>query len=79
MAHRLLLQDTGLLTGLGNTIANLPGVISPLLAEFIVRKTGSWLPFFVSSAVFEVLACGFFCSSCKLEPARATLEGSRPR
>lgn len=69
-------DDSGMLTGVGNSIANLPGVISPILAELIVRKTGLWLPFFVSSAAVEVVACIFFCSSCKVEPARSTLESS---
>ena len=67
-------KDTGLLTGVGNTLANLPGVVSPLFAELVVRRYGSWRPFFFTSAIFEVLCCWFFASSVAMRSAREQLE-----
>ena len=67
-------KDTGLLTGVGNTLANLPGVVSPLFAELVVRRYGSWRPFFFTSAIFEVLCCWFFASSVSMRSGREQLE-----
>jgi hypothetical protein len=63
-----------MVTGFSNTLANLPGVLSPLLAVAIVRRTGSWVPYFVSSAAVELLAGACFSRSCTLTPVRELLD-----
>jgi ACS family sodium-dependent inorganic phosphate cotransporter len=65
--------DIGMVAGLGNTLANLPGVTSPLLAVAMLRRWGSWLPFFVSAAVFEMLCGAWLACVCTTTPARELL------
>ena len=79
--------DTGMLTGAGNTLANLPGIIGPLIAVRMVGGGmragggrgggGSWAWYFASGAVLE-LACGlWFSCTVAMTPARDALTGRR--
>eukprot|EP01046_Picozoa_sp_COSAG06_P073570 COSAG06_NODE_22066_length_735_cov_0.825472_1_plen_53_part_10 len=36
--------DTGVVSAVGNTLANVPGMVGPVVAVWLLRKTGSWLP-----------------------------------
>ena len=54
-------------------MGNVPAALSPAVGIWMVRKTGSWVPFFGGIAVFNLLACLSFGKYASLTEARDLL------
>lgn len=65
--------DTGVVSAVGNTLANVPGMIGPVIAVAVKNKTGSFLPYFGVTAALHVLAGLFFQACGTTESARDIL------
>ena len=70
-------EDVAVLMSTGNTVANLTGILIPLVATmFRNRLGGGWvLPFFGAVAVFHMVCAGIFCKISKVDSARSLRTG----
>jgi len=68
--------DTGVVSAVGNTLANAPGMVGPIIAVWAVRQMSeraSWMPLFVGTAVIQLVAGAFFQLCGSITPAREEL------
>lgn len=68
--------DTGVVSAVGNTLANVPGMLGPIVAVWAVKEMSdraSWMPFFVATAGIQVVAGAFFQLCASIRPARDML------
>lgn len=63
-------EDTALLNGVGNTIANLPSFVVPYLTLALRRRfDGSFMPICALGAALKIAAGLAFCCCASVEPA----------
>ena len=68
--------DTGVVSAVGNTLANAPGMVGPIIAVWAVRQMSeraSWMPLFVGTAAIQLVAGAFFQLFGSITPAREEL------
>ena len=65
--------DTGVVSAVGNTLANVPGMVGPMIAVWLLRTTGSWMPLFTGTAVCQLCAAALFHVCATTESARDVL------
>jgi ACS family sodium-dependent inorganic phosphate cotransporter len=68
--------DTGVVSAVGNTLANVPGMLGPIVAVWAVKDMGnraSWMPLFAATAGIQAVAAAFFQLCASTRPARDTL------
>ena len=65
-------KDLGLVMSIGNTIANLPGVIVPAAGAWCRYRYGSFAPLFAGVASLHLLAALVFRLAKNDETARST-------
>ena len=65
--------DTGVVSAVGNTLANVPGMVGPVVAVWLLKKTGSWMPLFTATAGIQVVAGLLFQMCGTTESARDIL------
>lgn len=53
-------KDVGMLMSIGNTVANLPGVIVPVAGAWFRQRYGSFAPLFGAVAVLHLLSAAAF-------------------
>lgn len=70
-------KDTAMINAVGNTVANLPGIIAPGLGLFLLQRTGSWQPLFWVTAVLQFLTGLAFGRLASLSDARTLLASKR--
>ena len=81
--HQLIRQDSPIVDGVAaggpdaaiiesvmNPIANVPGLVGPLLATFFLRRFGSRMPLFALAALCQASAAAVFCRWASDRPAR---------
>ena len=62
------LHFNGVLSGLGNTIATVPGFAGPVLTAWVLDSYGSWQPLFAGMAVMNVASVLIFHTVSVAEP-----------
>ena len=65
--------DTAVLFSVANTVANMSGVVIPVLANTFFRRTGSYAPLFFTCAAMEAVGGVLFCKLASVQVARDTL------
>jgi MFS family permease len=60
-------DHAGTLSGIGNTIANIPGVIGPIVAAAVLKRFMSWAANVYIIALLYIVAAGLFGALCKVE------------
>lgn len=68
--------DTGVVSAVGNTLANVPGMLGPIVAVWAVKEMSnraSWMPLFFATAGIQVVAGSFFQLCASIRPARDSL------
>ena len=54
------LHYNGVLSGMGNTIATIPGFAGPVATAWVLKTYGSWLPLFVGMAAVNAASSLMF-------------------
>ena len=62
--------DAAIIESVMNPIANVPGLVGPLLATFFLRRFGSRMPLFALAALCQASAAAVFCRWASDRPAR---------
>ena len=65
--------DTAILFSVANTVANMSGIVIPMIANVFQRRTGSYAPLFVLCAAMEAVGGLLFCKLASVTAARDTL------
>ena len=69
--------DAAILWACDNTLASLPGFVSPMIAAAIFRRTGSYTGLFDLSAAMQISLALFFGACASTTPARELLAAQR--
>ena len=70
-------RDTAMINAVGNTFANIPGIIAPGLGLFLLQRTGSWVPLFWLTAALQCLTGLVFGKLASISDARTLLATQR--
>ena len=70
-------RDTAMINAVGNTVANVPGILAPALGLWLLQRTGSWLPLFWLTAALQCLTGLAFGGLASLSDARTLLATAR--
>ena len=54
-------KDTGIMQAVGNMLATIPGIISPLFGAWVVATTGTWHLLFYSVSGVQCIAAFVYC------------------
>lgn len=65
--------DTAVIFSVANTVANMSGVVIPIVANVFRRRTGSYAPLFAVCAAMEAAGGLLFCKLASVSPARDAL------
>jgi len=68
---------SGVVSGIGNTIASLASSFGPLAVTQLRAVSGSWVPAFASVTLLNVVAMIFFCTMSKATPFEADNEKTK--
>ena len=79
LPHQVGGPDTAVLFSVANTVANMSGVVIPVVANAFRRRTGSYASLFVLCAAMEAVGGLLFCKLASVTVARDTLVASRDR
>ena len=71
--------DAAILWACDNTLASLPGLVSPLVAAAIFKRTGSYTMLFDVCAAMQISLAWFFGTCASTTTARTLLEQRRAR
>ena len=67
-------EDTAVVAAVGNTAANVTGMLVPFLGVALRKMSGgSWLPLFGYAALLNLATAAFFATSASVTPARTLL------
>lgn len=66
-----------MINAVGNTVANIPGIIAPGLGLLLLQRTGSWLPLFWLTAALQCATGLAFGRLASLSDARTLLAAKR--
>jgi hypothetical protein len=72
-------RDTAMINAVGNTFANVPGIVAPGLGLFLLQWTGSWRPLFWLTAALQCLTGLAFGKLASISDARTLLAAQRQR
>jgi len=72
-------RDTAMINAVGNTFANIPGIIAPGLGLFLFQWTGSWMPLFWLTAALQCATGLAFGKLASTSDARSLLAVQRQR
>ena len=71
--------DAAIIESVMNPIANVPGLVGPLLATFFLRRFGSRMPLFALAALCQASAAAVFCRWASDRPARDIVTAQQQR
>ena len=70
-------RDSALLWAISNPLANIPGLVAPIVSAFWTRRLGSFqFPLFFTAALMQLSAGFFFMRFASATPAREILDAS---
>ena len=70
-------RDSALLWAISNPLANIPGLVAPIVSAFWARRLGSFqFPLFFTAALMQLSAGFFFVRFASATPAREILDAS---
>ena len=70
--------DTAVLFSVANTVANMSGVVIPMIANMFRRRTGSYASLFVLCAAMEAVGGLLFCKLASVTAARDNVRRRAP-
>jgi hypothetical protein len=66
-------EDAAVIESVCNPVANVPGLMSPVLASFFLHRAGTRMPLFAVAAVLQLSGSAIFCQWASGEIARVTV------